>query len=215
MPKSQSNRTRRTASGGLARGASATNASTVQPQPVNARTRASRGPTKADLEKRIAELEAALEAAQQQAAAAAVPQIELEAALEATQQQEKNLKQQIADLQEDFGKQQDRLFELTESLGEAKSDVKAKTDQLSKITAELEEAKQVILKMTEAKAQPRPAAAPIQRIPDRKVPDRRIPDRRSLDMRPQSANLKRIPDYAIQKGPQPGMLTNDEIGWVD
>ena len=194
MPKSQSNRTRRTASGGLARGASATNASTVQPQPVNARTRASRGPTKADLEKRIAELEAALEA---------------------TQQQEKNLKQQIADLQEDFGKQQDRLFELTESLGEAKSDVKAKTDQLSKITAELEEAKQVILKMTEAKAQPTSAPAPIQRIPDRKVPDRRIPDRRSLDMRPQPANLKRIPDYAIQKGPQPGMLTNDEIGWVD
>ena len=219
MSKSQSNRTSRSASGG-ARRVSARSVSIAQPQPGSARTRSSRTPTKADLENRVIELEAALKLAQSQAEAALKPQAELATALEAAQQQENSLKQQIANLQADFEKQQGRLFELKDALEQAKTEVQAKTDQLSQVTAELEEAKRVILKMTEVKPQPVSTPTSMQKIPERRMPEqkiseRRMPDRRYLEMRPKSPRPKPIPNYAIQRAPHPGMLTNDEIGWVD
>lgn len=171
--------------------------------PTPSRSTRQRGPTKADLEKQVAELEAALQAATTAATA-----------------KEAELTQTIAELQQDLDAQQTRLFELKDGLEQAEKAAQEKAAQLETAIAELEEAKQVILKMSTAAAPPEPQAsappAPIS-VPTRPTAPAPRPALSVKMMR--RGGEKGIPEYAIRRGEQPAktqaMLSEEEIGWVD
>lgn len=192
--------------------------SKVSPATTNAKaettpktTRSNSRLTKADLEKRI---------------------VELEADLASTQGKEATLTKQIQGLKDDLAKQQDHIFELKDALENAQTTAKADAEQLQKVQTELAEAKQVILQMTEAAAQtppPQPTqirpsaktvAKPIAKSTEKpsEKPTLSVKMRHGGDIsrRYRLPPKKPIPDYAIEHGEQKNrMLSNDEIGWVD
>lgn len=170
--------------------------------PTPSRSTRQRGPTKADLEKQVAELEAALQSATAAAAA-----------------KEAELTQTIAGLQQDLDAQQARLFELKDGLEQAEKAAQEKATQLETAIAELEEAKQVILKMSAAAPPaPQPSAPPAPiAVPARPTAPAPRPALSVKMMR--RGGEKGIPEYAIRRGEQPAktqaMLSEEEIGWVD
>jgi len=177
-----------------------------------------RGPTKADLEQQVTQLQADLQAAQEREAA---------------------LNQQVEGLQADLEKQQARIFELKDTVEQAQRSAKADTDKLTTVTQELADAKQVILKMTAtadtaagtpenaiapaAKPIEKPAAPPVEKPavaqPAAEKPALSVKMRHGGDIYRGGRRLpayKNVPDYAIDHGEQKNrMLSDEEIGWVD
>ncbi|NER82128.1 MAG: hypothetical protein F6K42_21720 [Leptolyngbya sp. SIO1D8] len=163
-----------------------------------ARTPSRRGPTKADLEKQV---------------------VQLQANLKAATDREATLAKQVEGLKGDLAKQQEHLFELKDALAQAQANDTTDAETLKKVTDELAEAKQVILKMTaetestmaqsaQAKSESTPAEKPALTVKMRPGGDiyrgRRLPAH------------KNVPDYAIDHGEKKtSMLTDEEIGWVD
>lgn len=163
--------------------------------------------TKADLEKKLAQLEAALKTSEQAEAALTV---------------------KVQDLEQDLATQQAHTLELKTALEASQSHAADTAEKLKKASEELAEAKQVILKMTEAAKQPAAPAAPAPAPASPKQPPQKTaPAKPTLSVKMPHGNdiyrgsrrlppPKAIPDYAIEHGEQKNrMLSNDEIGWVD
>jgi chromosome segregation ATPase len=130
---------------------------------------------------------------------------DLESALKAAQAQ-------VAGLQSDIETHQNRIYELKDSLETTQRDLAIKDQQLQKTTQALEEAKTTIRQLTELKAAaaPEPPAKPAHIVHG---PD--LATSRHTLSRQQPGRTKAIPDYAIQRGEQNSMLSDEEIGWVD
>ena len=136
---------------------------------------------------------------------------ELESSLQQAQEQ-------ISGLQGDIKTHQDRIFELKDELEASKQSVAEKSEALAKATEELETAKETIRQITavqekerETKAQADEAAAKPQVIHGADL----ATNRSTLSLRNRPGGYKAIPDYAIQRGEQNSMLSDDDIGWVD
>ncbi|MFE4105860.1 hypothetical protein [Almyronema epifaneia] len=160
---------------------------------ATSRSSRSRGPTKADLEKRVSELETALAEARDR---------------------ETDITQRTEGLKSDLSKQQTLIFQLKEKLEKSEAAAKETTQQLDETTQALSEAKKTILHLTEAaKAPPTqvktsPAAPELQPAAAPTPAKQRQP--LALSSRPPAA----LPRY-VAPSAQPKMLTDDEIGWVD
>ena len=129
---------------------------------------------------------------------------------------EKSLKQaqaQITELQDDIKTHQTRIFELKDELSTAQKNTADKSDELTKVIDELETAKETIRKITtqqaETPAQPKDTAQKIVHGADLAT------NRNTLSLRNRPSSYKSIPEYAIQRGEQNSMLSDDDIGWVD
>lgn len=136
---------------------------------------------------------------------------ELEAALKTSQKQ-------VAGLQEDLETHQGRIYELKDNLEAAEREATAKDKQLTKVTKELEDAKDMIRKLTEISNQPAQTKkeGPAQPKPSHPVLGADLAtNRHTLSVRQQRTSRKAIPEYAIQRGEQNSMLSDDDIGWVD
>ena len=139
----------------------------------------------ADLEKKITELESVLAKA----------------------------KEQITALQGDLETHQTRIFELKDELAASQKATADKTAELSKVSEELETAKETIRKITVAQT---------DKADEAEQPQRKVvhgadlaTNRNTLSLRNRPRSYKAIPEYAIQRGEQNSMLSDDDIGWVD
>ena len=139
----------------------------------------------ASLEKKITELEASLSQAEEQ----------------------------IVGLQEDLETHQSRIFELKDELAASQKATADKTIELSKVSEELETAKETIRKITAA--QTNKAESPEQPQPKVIHGADLATNRNTLSLRNRPSSYKAIPEYAIQRGEQNSMLSDDDIGWVD
>jgi hypothetical protein len=108
--------------------------------------------------------------------------------------------------------QQQRIFELKDSLEKADKTAESKDEELSRIKGELQEAKEIILKLTEANAkaiEKPPAKPPIRHSGIDVLP--RPPRPSTLPKR----YTRPTPEEELPQGQQNGMLSNEDIGWVD
>ncbi|MGD1952816.1 MAG: hypothetical protein ACFB14_24700 [Leptolyngbyaceae cyanobacterium] len=130
---------------------------------------------------------------------------------------EKSLKQaqeQITGLQDDLKTHQTRIFELKDELDTSQKATIEKTEALIKITEELETAKDTIRKITAAQQEEKEksdnaASRTVIHGADLAT------NRSTLSLRNRPGGYKAIPEYAIQRGEQNSMLSDDDIGWVD
>ena len=132
---------------------------------------------------------------------------ELEKSLEQAQEQ-------ITELQDDIETHQTRIFELKDELEASQKAAAEKTDALAKATEELETAKETIRQITAAQQKENEksddtASQTVIHGADLAT------NRNTLSLRNRPRGYKAIPDYAIQRGEQNSMLSDDDIGWVD
>ncbi|ESA37816.1 hypothetical protein N836_34910 [Leptolyngbya sp. Heron Island J] len=124
----------------------------------------------------------------------------------------KQAQEQIVELQDDLKTHQARIFELKDDLDAAQKATVEKTDALTKATEELETAKDTIRQITAQKEEtPEPEATPPKVIHGADL----ATNRNTLSLRNRPSGYKAIPEYAIQRGEQNSMLSDDDIGWVD
>ncbi len=130
---------------------------------------------------------------------------ELEASL-------KQAKEQISGLQDDIKTHQTRIFELKDELDASQKSESEKATELAKANEELETAKETIRQITahhEKATKPEEASQKVIHGADLAI------NRNTLSLRNRPSSYKAIPDYAIQRGEQNTMLSDDDIGWVD
>ncbi|NJL87867.1 MAG: hypothetical protein HC886_20830 [Leptolyngbyaceae cyanobacterium SM1_1_3] len=192
-------------------------AESAQPQPDSRNSR-SRGPTKADLEKQVAELETAVAE---------------------FGDREADTAKRTEGLKADLGKQQELIFQLKEKLEKSEAAAKETAEQLKQATGELKAAKKTILQMTAAakpgsepqalteksdpKLNPRqPVATQVKTSPAAPELQSTAGQRQQLalssrppEARPSAARLPAALPRYVAPAAQPEMLTDDEIGWVD
>ena len=133
---------------------------------------------------------------------------ELEATLKQT-------KEQIVGLQGDIETHQTRSFELKDELAASQKATADQTQALTKATTELETAKETIRKITAAQKE-NEAAAQKEKPATKVIHGADLAtNRNTLSLRNRPSSYKAIPEYAIQRGEQNSMLSDDDIGWVD
>ncbi|MEA5462954.1 hypothetical protein [Leptothoe sp. PORK10 BA2] len=126
----------------------------------------------------------------------------------------KQAKEQILELQGDIETHQTRIFELKDELTAANKATTDKAEELSKIIQELETAKNTIRQITVTPSAE--TASTKEETPPRVIHGADLASNRStLSLRNRPNSYKAIPDYAIQRGEQNSMLSDDDIGWVD
>lgn len=132
--------------------------------------------------------------------------VELETAL-------KQAREQIIELQDDVKTHQARIFELKDELDTAQKATAEKAEELTKVSEELDTAKETIRQITaqqeETPSTPEAASPKIIHGADLAT------NRNTLSLRSRPGGYKAIPEYAIQRGEQNSMLSDDDIGWVD
>ena len=125
----------------------------------------------------------------------------------------KQAKEQIAALQKDIETHQTRVFELKDELTASNKATTDKAEELTKITQELETAKETIRNITAAQEEDK---APKDETPQKVIHGADLAtNRNTLSLRSRPSSYKAIPEYAIQRGEQNSMLSDDDIGWVD
>ncbi|MEL6334052.1 MAG: hypothetical protein AAFQ76_15845 [Cyanobacteria bacterium J06626_26] len=125
----------------------------------------------------------------------------------------KQAKEQITALQKDIETHQTRIFELKDELTAANKATVDKAEALTKVTQELETAKDTIRKITAAQEEETP---PKDETPQKVIHGADLAtNRNTLSLRSRPSSYKAIPEYAIQRGEQNSMLSDDDIGWVD
>ena len=154
--------------------------------------------TKSTLEKKVKELEASLASSQEQ----------------------------VASLQVDLKDHQDQIFGLKDELTKAQRTATEKETQAANLVQELDYARKTILQLTEANQKAAAeaetkaveiakAAAEEKAAAEKAAAEAERASRQSLSLRRAPSGYKRIPEYAIQRGPSNSMMTDDDIGWVD
>ncbi|MBX2866327.1 MAG: hypothetical protein KTR27_22485 [Leptolyngbyaceae cyanobacterium MAG.088] len=124
----------------------------------------------------------------------------------------KQAKDQISGLQDDIKTHQSRIFELKDELEASQKTTAEKTEALAQAKEELETAKETIRKIT---AQKEDAPKAEESSPKVVHGADLATNRNTLSLRNRSRGYKAIPEYAIQRGEQNSMLSDDDIGWVD
>lgn len=125
----------------------------------------------------------------------------------------KQAQKQIAELQDDIKTHQDRIFELKDELAASQKTTSEQSEELAKVTEELKTAKETIRQITAAKQEDTPKPEePVKKV----IHGADLATNRStLSLRNRPGGYKAIPEYAIQRGEQNSMLSDDDIGWVD
>ncbi len=124
----------------------------------------------------------------------------------------KQAQEQITGLQNDVKTHQARIFELKDELDAAQKATSEKAEELTKANEELETAKETIRQITAQKEE----APKSEELSPKVIHGADLAtNRNTLSLRNRPSGYKAIPDYAIQRGEQNSMLSDDDIGWVD
>lgn len=154
---------------------------------ANPRAKRPGSPTKADLEIKVTQLQAALEAAQEK---------------------ETSLQQQITDLQADLHEEKKLVQKLLTEMKQ-NNDLKTELEQAKKVILQLSEINsQPIQKVSIPQKEKE-----VVNTPEKEVSISKVEENQSI--RIQRADLKQIPYHSIQHTTPDTKLSNADIGWVD